>query len=58
MNPFLSSMTFATHDFRAEGIGCDCDDCGIDVHIPPRILESLQARKRQKRQEGKVPDIL
>ena len=55
-DPFLSSMTFATQDFRAESIACDCDDCGINVHIPARILETLRARKRQKRYEGNVSE--
>jgi hypothetical protein len=53
---FMSSMTFATHAFRAESIACGCDECDVNVHTPPAILETLRARKRQKLQQGKVDD--
>lgn len=51
---FLSSMTFATHDFRADSISCDCDECGVNIHIPPPILAALRERKRQKLEHGPI----
>jgi hypothetical protein len=45
-------MTFASHDFRATAAPCDCDECGVNVHIPPPILAALRERKRQKLEQG------
>ena len=47
-------MTFASHDFRSTSGSCDCDECGVNVHIPPPILAALRERKRQKLEQGPI----
>ena len=51
---FLSSMTFAGHDFRSNIASCDCDECGVNIHIPPPILAALRERKRQKLEQSPI----
>lgn len=47
---FMSSMTFATKEFRRD-LDCDCDECGLIPEVPPSILASLRERKRRKLEE-------
>jgi len=40
---FLSSMTFASPPIK-----CDCDECGMDIFIPPSVSEAVMEHKKRK----------
>ena len=58
---FLSSMTFASHDFRASReMGCDCDECGtssatsVTRFVSPELVALLCEKKRQRLEQRPI----
>lgn len=58
---FLSSMTFASHEFReSREMGCDCDECGtnssnnVTRFVSPELLALVRERKRQRLEQRPI----